>query len=132
MTKASILVTGANGNIGSEVISQLSTKKDDLRILGGVRSIGKKKEIDSRLDNLDLVEMNYENPEIVREGIDSLFLLTPTHPRMIEFTTNLVNRAIESGIKHIVKLSHIRANPVDEPQINITRLHRQVEKIIEE
>jgi nucleoside-diphosphate-sugar epimerase len=43
MTKASILVTGADGNIGSEVISQLLTKRDDLGIIGGARSIGKKK-----------------------------------------------------------------------------------------
>jgi uncharacterized protein YbjT (DUF2867 family) len=79
--------------------------------------------------------MNYDNPEIVIEalkGIDSLFLLTPTHPEMIDFTTNLVNGAIEGGVKQIVKLSHIRANPAEEPQINITRLHRQAEKIIEE
>ena len=38
----------------------------------------------------------------------------------------------ERGVKHIVKLSHIRADPDDEPQINITRLHHQAEKIIEE
>lgn len=38
----------------------------------------------------------------------------------------------ERGVKHIVKLSHIRADLADEPQINITRLHRQAEKIIEE
>jgi uncharacterized protein YbjT (DUF2867 family) len=135
MTKASILVTGADGNIGSEVISQLSTKSDDLTILGGVRSIGKKKEMVRRFGNINLVEMNYGNREIVIEGlkcIDNLFLLTPTHPEMIDFTTNLVNGAIEGGVKKIVKLSHIRADPADEPQISITRLHRQAKKIIEE
>lgn len=66
------------------------------------------------------------------KGIDKLFLLTPTDPKMIDFTSNLVNGAKERDVKHIVKLSHIRADPGDEPQINITRLHRQAEKIIEE
>ncbi|HEY7080638.1 MAG TPA: hypothetical protein VH500_13115 [Nitrososphaeraceae archaeon] len=33
MTKASILVTGGDGDIGSEVISQLSLKRDDVRIV---------------------------------------------------------------------------------------------------
>ena len=51
---------------------------------------------------------------------------------MIDFTLNLVNASKERGTKHIVKLSHIRADPNDEPQINITRLHHQAEKIIEE
>ncbi|MPZ08314.1 MAG: NAD(P)H-binding protein [Nitrososphaeraceae archaeon] len=138
MTKESILVTGGDGNIGSEVIRQLwSSKREDLKIVGGVRSITKKKGIDKRLDNHDLIEIEYDNPETVTEalkGIDKLFLLTPTHPKMIDFTSNLVNGARERKVKHIVKLSHIRADPDpdDEPQINITRLHRQAEKIIEE
>ena len=94
MTKTSILVTGGDGNIGGQVIRQLSSKNDDVRIVGGVRSIAKKKEIDKRLDSHDLVEIEYDNPETVTKalkGIDKLFLLTPTHPKMIDFTSNLVN-----------------------------------------
>jgi uncharacterized protein YbjT (DUF2867 family) len=135
MAKESILVTSGDGNIGSEVIKQLSLNGADLRIVGGVRSITKKKDMDKRLDHHYLVEMDYDNPETVVEalkGIDKLFLLTPTHPKMVEFTLNLVNGAKERRVKHIVKLSHIRADADDEPQINITRLHRQAEKVIEE
>jgi uncharacterized protein YbjT (DUF2867 family) len=134
LTNASILVTGDDGNIGSEVISQLSSKSDDVRIVAGVRSISKKR-IDKRLVNHDLAEIEYDNPETVTEalrGKDKIFLLTPTHPKMIDFTSNLVNGAKERDAKHIVKLSHIRADPNDEPQISITRLHRQSEKIIED
>ncbi len=135
MTKESILVTGGDGNIGSEVIRQLPSKGADLRIVGGVHSIAEKKDMDKRLDYPDLVEIDYDNPETVLsalKGIDKLFLLTPTHPKMIDFTLNLVNGAKEGKVKHIVKLSHIRSDANDEPQINITRLHRQAEKIIEE
>jgi hypothetical protein len=105
------------------------------RTVSDIHSLPKKENIDKRLDNHDLVEIEYDNPETASEalkGIDKLFLLTPTHLRMIDFTTNLVNGAIERRVKHIVKLSHIRADPDIEPQINITRLHRQAEKIIEE
>lgn len=52
---------------------------------------------------------------------------------MVEFTSNLVNGAKNAkgkGIKHIVKLSHIRADV--QPEITITNLHRQKEKVIEE
>jgi uncharacterized protein YbjT (DUF2867 family) len=135
LTNASVLVTGGDGNIGSEVISQLSSKSNNVRIVGGIRSLSKKKNIDKRPDNHDFVEIEYGNPETVKEalkGIDKLFLLTPTDPKMIDFTSNLVNGAKERDVKHIVKLSHIRADLDDEPQINITRLHRQAEKIIEE
>ena len=81
------------------------------------------------------MEIDYDIPETVVESLkdmDKLFLLTPTHPKMVDFTKNLVDGAKGGGVKHIVKLSHIRSDAVDEPQINITRLHRQAEKIIEE
>jgi uncharacterized protein YbjT (DUF2867 family) len=88
----------------------------DNRIVNGIRSITKKKVIYKRLDNHDLVEIEYDNPETVTEAmkaIDKIFLLTPTHPKMLEFTSNLVNEAIERRVKHIVKISHIRADPDD-------------------
>ena len=105
MTKESILVTGADGNIGSEVIKQLLLHGIDLRIVGGVRSLTKKKDMD-RLVHYDLVEIDYDNPATILEalkGMDKLFLLTPTHPKMIDFTSNVVNAARERGIEQIVK-----------------------------
>ena len=136
LTKKSILVTGGDGNIGREVIRQLSLeKRDDLRIVGGVRSISKSKNRDKGLEHHELVEMDYDIPETVAaalKGIDKLFLLTPTHPKMVDFTSNLVNGAKGAQVKHIVKLSHIRADAANESQINITRMRRQAEKVIEE
>lgn len=52
-------------------------------------------------------------------------MLTPTHPKMVDFTTNLISAA--KYVKHIVKFSHIRADA--QPGITITRLHRQAEKV---
>jgi uncharacterized protein YbjT (DUF2867 family) len=40
--------------------------------------------------------MDYDIPEAVvaaLKGMDKLFLLTPTHPKMVDFTSNLVNGA---------------------------------------
>jgi uncharacterized protein YbjT (DUF2867 family) len=136
VTKENILVTGVDGNIGSEVIRQLSLKKrDDLSIVGGVRSISKSKNKAKDLEHHELVEMDYDIPETVAaalKGIEKLFLLTPTHPKMVDFTSNLVNGAKGGHVKHIVKLSHIRADEADESQINITCMHRQAEKVIED
>ncbi len=135
MIKESILVTVGDGNIGREIIRQLSTSGiGDLRIVCGVHSLAKKTDNYKSHDRPHLVEIDYDSPNTIvnaMKGIDKLLLLTPTHPKMVDFTLNLVNGAKEENVKHIVKLSHIRADPVDEPQINITRLHREAEKIIE-
>jgi uncharacterized protein YbjT (DUF2867 family) len=135
MTKETIHVTGGDGNIGREVLRQLLSKGDDLRIVGGVQSIAKSKSKGKGPEDRELVEMDYNTPETVEaalKDIDKLFLLTPTHPKMTDFTRNLVNAAKEGRVKHIVKLSHIRADYGEEPKINIIRLHSQAEKIIEE
>jgi nucleoside-diphosphate-sugar epimerase len=64
MIKESILVTGGDGNIGSEVIKQLLVNGAETRIVSGIHSLTKKKDIDKRLDNHDLVEIvsSYDNP----------------------------------------------------------------------
>jgi hypothetical protein len=46
--------------------------------------------MDKRLNTDDLVEIDYDKPETVSKalkGMDKLFLLTPTHPKMIDFTS---------------------------------------------
>jgi nucleoside-diphosphate-sugar epimerase len=62
MTKESILVTGGDGNIGSEVINQLSSTGADLNILRGVRSLTKKKSV-KRHNEDRRVEMNFDSLE---------------------------------------------------------------------
>jgi uncharacterized protein YbjT (DUF2867 family) len=139
MEADTILITGATGNIGSEVIKQLSASSVDLNLRVAVRSLNESGSIGGS-ENLknkgeqELVVMDYSKPETIVEGlknVDKLFVVTPTHPKMVEFTSNLVKEAKKAGVKHIVKLSHIRADS-DEAQISITRLHREAEKLIED
>ena len=87
-----------------------------------------------KLKEVEFVEMDYNKPETLATAFkdaDKLFLNTPYQPDMVELTTNLVAEAAKSGtIEHIVKLSVIEAEA--EPEITISHLHRQAEKIIEE
>lgn len=124
-----ILVTGSTGNVGSQVVKQLSL------LNGNIRAAVKSKNRAGELKNTRarLVEMNFNRPETIRmafEGVQKLFLLTPVVPNMVEITTNLVDEAKNAKVKHIVKQSVMGAD--FEADVGAMRLHRQAEKIIEE
>jgi uncharacterized protein YbjT (DUF2867 family) len=137
------LVTGATGNVESEVTKQLSNSTSDLNLNAAVRSgdanisYSRKNSSGEQKDKgrVHQVVIDYNRPETIVEGlkdVDKLFVLTPTHPNIVEFTSNLANGAKKAEVvKHIVKLSHIGAD-AHEPKITITSLRRQAEKVIEE
>jgi uncharacterized protein YbjT (DUF2867 family) len=80
----------------------------------------------------DFVEMDYSKPDTINQAcndVDSVFLLI-SGPRALEYVSTFVNEAKKAEVKHIIKLSHFRAD--SSPGVTITRLHRQVEKVIEE
>jgi uncharacterized protein YbjT (DUF2867 family) len=125
-----ILVTGATGTVGSEVVTQLSAK-GELIIRAAARSTS-----DNTFKNLNrvqVVQLDYNIPEslaVAFKNVDKLFLLTPFQSNMVDLTSNLVREAKNAGVKYIVKLSVMAADA--EPGITGSRLHRQAEKIIEE
>jgi uncharacterized protein YbjT (DUF2867 family) len=63
------------------------------------------------------------------KDVDKVFLLI-SGPKAVELVSNMVIEARNAGVRHIVKLSHLRAEA--EPGVTITHLHRQGEKVIEE
>jgi uncharacterized protein YbjT (DUF2867 family) len=125
---STILVTGATGNIGSEVVKQLSVTGANVR--AAVRRSTDVDEIKGA--KVELVEFDFDKPEIIGaafKGVEKLFLLTPFVPNMVEMGANLVERAKKVGIKHIVRLSGMGADI--EPGITLGRWHREVEKMVE-
>ncbi|HZA07939.1 MAG TPA: SDR family oxidoreductase [Nitrososphaeraceae archaeon] len=128
-----ILVTGATGTVGSEVVKQLLSARggeEDIIVKAAARSAN-----DSTFRNLrvQIVQLDYNKPDTLSSalrGIDKLFLLTPFQSNMVDLTSNLVNEAKNAGVKYIVKQSVLGADA--EPSITPGRLHRQAEKIIEE
>ena len=125
------MITGSTGNIGTEIIRQLSNSNSDITFKAAVHSEGNRVKNDNDLGSVQQVKLDFNTPESIADSlkeVDKLFVLTPTHPKMVDFTTNLINAA--KDVKHIVKFSHIRADA--QPGITITRLRRQAEKVIEE
>ena len=136
--KTIILVTGATGTVGSEVVKQItspsrSSLSSDIRVRAAVHSKDKADRLRAENKLVDIVDIDYNKSETIVDalnGIDKLFLLTLPRPNMPEITSGLINEAKKNNVKHIVKLSVLSAE--DEPGLIIGRMHRQEEKLIEE
>ena len=127
-----ILVTGATGTLGGEVVKQLSSSTPAVNIKAGVHSAQNVNKVKDG-DKVEVVLIDYNKPETLKEAlsqVDKLFLLTPDVPNAHELASNLVIEAKKAGIRHIVKQSVMGADL--EADVGTFRLHRQAEKIIEQ
>src|SRR5215467_7000789 len=127
-----ILITGATGTVGSEVVKQLLSAKGERKNI----KVAARSSNDSTFRNLGVqgLELDYNKPDTLSaalSGVDKLFLLTPFQSNMVDLTSNLVNEAKRAGVKYIVKQSVLGADD-SEQAITPSRLHRQAEKVIEE
>jgi uncharacterized protein YbjT (DUF2867 family) len=131
-----ILVTGATGTVGSEVVNQLSKEdKKGINIRAAFHSQNKVDNLKQVVGNerIQFVGLDYSDPKTVHEAftnIDKIFLLTIPSPNSVDIASNVIKEAKKNGIKHIVKLSVMNADA--QPGYAMGRLHRQEEKIIEE
>lgn len=124
-----ILVTGATGTVGSEVVKQLLSAEQ--RVRAAVHTTARAASSHEKLKGLELVEIDYNKPETfvaAFKDADKLFLLTPASPKAADLATNLVNEAKKAGIRYIVKQSILGA---DSRIVAHLLLHRQAEEIIE-
>ena len=129
-----ILITGASGNVGSEVVRQLSSSRKDINIKAAGHSVESVRKVIKSDDRIEPTELDYNKPDTLRQalkGVDKLFLLTPFQSDMVELSSNMLKEVKNAGnINHIVKLSVMGADA--EPGITGGRLHRQAEKMIED
>jgi len=124
-----ILVSGATGTNGSEIVRLLSSAGVPVRAL--VRSQAKASAIAS-LPGVELVEGDFDNPaslEAALQGIEKAFMLPPFVNNMVELQHNFIEAAKRAGTKHIVKLSAFGADP--NSPIMLGRWHGQSEKELE-
>lgn len=127
-----ILVTGATGTVGSEVVKQLSKGISDTNIKAAVHSVENAKKV-QKDERVETVQIDYDKQEGLQAAFnntDKLFLLTHPSAKSAEHESNLVSEAKKSGIRHIVKQSIMGADL--EAGVEAMRLHRQTEKLIEE
>ena len=98
-----ILITGATGTVGSELVKQLVEARQNVRVL--VRNPEKALKFGT---GVDVVKGDLSKPETLGAafiGVDKVFVLTAPGPDMVELEGNAYEAAKRAGAKHIVKLS---------------------------
>ena len=133
--KKTILVTGATGTVGSEVVKHLAASSpfSDYNIKAAVHSKNKSDQL-RQFENsgVEIVDLDYAKQETIAHAlnnVDKVFLQTLPIPNVVDISSNLINEAKKNGVKYIVKLSAMGAG--SEPRSTILRLHGEEEKIIE-
>jgi uncharacterized protein YbjT (DUF2867 family) len=105
-----IVVTGATGNAGSEVVRALSARGGRVRAF--VRDPGTARR--KLGGNVELAAGDFADPRSVRtalEGADTLFLSCADDPRRVGWETAAIDAAVAAGVRRVVKLSAAAAEP---------------------
>ena len=124
-----ILVTGATGQNGSELVRRLSAQDVPVRAL--VRSSAKARSLSS-LPGVEIVEGDMARPEMLAtalEGVDRAMLISSTAPDMVEVQSAFIDAARKAGVRHVVKLSGIIPD-LDSP-FRFARMHGEIEQRLE-
>ena len=99
-----ILVTGATGNIGREIIKLLQDR--NVNFVAGTTS-------EKAIDGVETVQLDFADKDSLKkamQGITTLFMLLPSHPEVVAWGENIIDVAKECGIKHVVRSSGSFAN----------------------
>jgi len=108
-TTKTILVTGANGTVGSHVVQALLARGANVR--AGVRSRDKGATLAAA--GAEVVELDLARPDTLNaafEGVDGLFLLTPFIPEPLPLVRNALAAATAAGVAHVVRVSSAGAD----------------------
>jgi uncharacterized protein YbjT (DUF2867 family) len=124
-----ILVTGATGLNGRELVRRLSERGVAVRAL--VRNPGKAGELAS-LPKVEIVEGDMAQPETLAgplQGVERAMLISSSDPTMLDVQSNFITAAGKAGVKHIVKLSGIM--PEFDSPFRFARMHGEIERRLE-
>jgi len=121
-----IVVTGATGKIGNELVRLLAERGETVRALA--RHAGQGAELPGvEWVAADLARRENLGPAFA--GAERLFLLTANSEDMVRLQKNALAAARQAGVRHVVKLSALGAS--DHSQSVIGLWHYNVERVLQ-
>jgi len=124
-----ILVTGATGNVGEEVVNMLIERSVPLRI-----TTRDEKNVPQKwLGKVEVSVVDFNDNDGIftaLDNVESLILITPADEKMELHQKNIIKLAKERGVKRVIKLSGLGAGP--DAEIKLPKAHYEVEKYIKE
>ena len=125
-----ILITGATGNIGMDVIKHLFMQKTEHQIIAGVRNIEKAKQLFKNYPNLNYTHFDFDDQNSFQQSlhnIDTVFLLRPPHIDNTDiYFKPLILEMKSKGIRNVIFLS------VQGAEKSKIIPHNRIEKLIVE
>ena len=116
-----ILITGATGNVGRELVGQLLDEGASVRTL-----VRDERKLAALSNQVEIAVGDLDKPETLdaaMQGIQSLYLVTPETHQVV----NLLNAAKRAGVQHVMKQSTIEADR----SLGPGKWHREQERLIE-
>jgi uncharacterized protein YbjT (DUF2867 family) len=124
-----ILVTGATGLNGRELVRRLSERGVPVRAL--VRSPAKAAAL-AALPDVEIVQGDMARPETLAgplRGVERAMLISSSDPGMLDVQSNFIDAAKKAGVRHVVKLSGIM--PEVDSAFRFARMHGEIEQRLE-
>ncbi|MEY9964426.1 uncharacterized protein YbjT (DUF2867 family) [Streptacidiphilus sp. MAP12-16] len=120
-----ILITGATGLTGSALVRAFGRRGRTARALVRDPAKGRAERDAAGLATVgaDLLVPGTLAPAL--DGIETVVLISSADDRMVEAQGNLIEAAVEAGVRHIVKVSGLGADP--DSAFRFGRYHAQVE-----
>jgi uncharacterized protein YbjT (DUF2867 family) len=125
-----ILVTGATGLNGKEIVRQLSARGVPVRAL--VRNRARAADI-AALPHVEIVEGDMAVSDSLAaplRGIERAMLISSSDPVMLDVQSNFIDAAKAAGVSHVVKLSGIM--PERDSAFRFARMHGEAELHLEQ
>src|SRR5690554_6498559 len=124
-----ILITGANGHLGSETINILLDKNPEAKIAGFIRSKEKGVKLEEKGVEIRVGDYtDYPSVEKAIQGVDTLLLISSsTMDGRAEQHNNVIEAAKKAGVKQILYTSLVQADKGLSP---LSDDHTVTEKLI--
>ena len=122
-----ILITGATGNNGKEIIRHLTEMGQRVRAL--VRKPAEAAKLAG--SKIEMAAGDFDLPETLDaalQGVEKAFLLTPVAEHFVQWQKDFIEAAQRAKIRHLVKFSGMGADPRSASEL--LRLHAETDDLL--